>query len=238
MDAPTMTSEGRRELAELRSRAYGPDADIHRDAEALARLIELEAIARVDAPTAGPGPLDRRSRSAAAEPSTESAPADTDGSVEPHDDRPRDRRTRIPRWAWIAGAAAVGLAAGLAVPLLSPPHPVATLRQAPPADGVELDFETYGIPAGSPVSYEQFHDLQIWSAETEQGSTCVVVTTGAEEWMAAGCAPAPLTPTADILYYPGMRTIDGLDLPDGSVIRFVLQGDVIEVWIAETDQSA
>ena len=55
--------------------------------------------------------------------------------------------------------------------------------------------------------------------------------------MAAGCAPAaPEARRADITYYPGMRPIDGLELPDGSVVRFILRGDVMEVWIAETDR--
>jgi hypothetical protein len=35
-----------------------------------------------------------------------------------------------------------------------------------------------------------------------------------------------------------MRPIDGLDLPNGSVVRLILRGDVIEVWIAETLEGA
>jgi len=41
MDAPTLSSDRMRELAELRSRAYGPDADIDRDADALAVRVAL-----------------------------------------------------------------------------------------------------------------------------------------------------------------------------------------------------
>jgi hypothetical protein len=48
MDAPTLSSDRLRELAVLRSRAYGPDADIDRDADALARLVELEELARAE----------------------------------------------------------------------------------------------------------------------------------------------------------------------------------------------
>jgi hypothetical protein len=67
---------------------------------------------------------------------------------------------------------------------------------------------------------------------------CIVVTTATSEWMAAGCAPEPLDPVADINFYTEMREIDGLDLPPGSIVRFILRGDVMEVWIAETVQGA
>ena len=53
-----------------------------------------------------------------------------------------------------------------------------------------------------------------------------------------GCAPEPPTPTADLNFYPGMPRIDGLELPDGSVVRFVLHGDVIEVWVAASSEEA
>jgi hypothetical protein len=35
-----------------------------------------------------------------------------------------------------------------------------------------------------------------------------------------------------------MRGIEGLELADGSVVRFILRGDVMEVWLAETDEAA
>jgi hypothetical protein len=132
----------------------------------------------------------------------------------------------------------IGLGAGLAAPALTSQHPVTTLRAVPLADGVVLDFRMYGIPAESPVRYQAYHGLDVWSATTDEGSVCVVVTTGAGEWMAAGCAPEPLTATADISFSPGMRQIEGLELSDGSVVRFILRGEVMEVWIAETDEAA
>jgi hypothetical protein len=249
MDAAPLTAERRRELAELRSRAYGPDADIDRDADALARLIELEELARADAP-ADDGDRERMHPDAAVvadagAPATavlreDAAPGDATrgGDVPSADARSRRRWRRVPVWGYVAGAAAIGLGIGLTVPALTPPHPIAELRPAPFIDGVELDFRMYGIPAESPVRYEPFRGLEVWSAETEEGSTCVVVTTGDGEWMTAGCAPGPLTPTADITFYQGMRQIDGLDLADGSVIRFLLRGEAMEVWIAETDEVA
>jgi hypothetical protein len=251
MDAPPLSSERRRELAELRSRAYGPDADIDRDADALARLIELEELARTDAPDAviepvrGPGaPADAAAAGPAsiAGESTAVVLGETGSPVESEtataiapDRRPRWRR--VPLWAYLSTALLVGVVIGLAMPALVPPHPATTLQQAP-IDGAPLDFQMYGIQAVSPVRYQSFHDLEVWSAQTEQGSTCIVVTSDAAEWMTAGCAPAPLDPTADINFYTGMRAIDGLEMPDGSVLRFILRGDVMEVWIAETVEGA
>jgi hypothetical protein len=259
MDAPPLSSERKRELAELRSRAYGPDADIHLDANALARLRELEDMARADAPAdiADAHPQDAAAAEAAtpvvpngshvaadpADPagaSPSSAAPDSPNADETIADEPTARPRwwrRLPTWAFVAGAAAVGLAVGLVLPALMPPHPVATLRPAP-LDSAELDFQMYGIQAVSPVRYEPFHDLEVWSAETRQGSMCIVVTTDTAEWMTAGCAPEPLKPSADITYYPGMRPIDGLELPDGSVVRFIMRDDVMEVWIAETTEGA
>ncbi|MET0780024.1 MAG: hypothetical protein ABWZ16_00725, partial [Microbacterium sp.] len=101
-----------------------------------------------------------------------------------------------------------------------------------------LDFQMYGIQADSPVRYQPFHDLEVWSAGTDQGSTCIVVTSPEGEWMAAGCAPEPLDPVADIQFYAGMRPVDGLELPSGSVVRFILRSDVIDVWVAETLEGA
>jgi len=245
MDAPALSAERQQELDELRSRAYGPDADIDRDADALARLIELEELARLDAPE----PVAETGRSAPTDTSASSAGGPTvvilDGEGDPVNSAgpvpdPEARRRwwrRVPLWAYIAGTLTIGLAVGFAVPPLLPPHPATTLQQVPVA-GAPLDFQMYGIPASSPVRYEPFHDLQVWSAQTENGSTCIVVTTDTGEWTGAGCAPEPLDAMADVTFFAGMRPIDGLELPEGSVLRFLLRGDVMEVWIAETLEGA
>jgi hypothetical protein len=247
MDAPAPSSERQRELATLRSRAYGPDADIDRDTHALARLVELEELARAEAlepaSVEEPHPISgvattKPAHSAGG--STQTAVIEGAAEAAPNASGAEMRRPgwrRVPLWAYIAGALVVGLVVGLVVPTLLPPHPVTTLQQAP-IEGAVLDFQMYGIQADAPIRYQPFHDLEVWSARTEQGSTCIVVTTAAAEWMAAGCAPEPLNPTADITFYSGMRPIDGLELPNGSVVRLTLRDDVIEVWIAETLEGA
>ena len=250
MDAPTLSSDRLRELAELRSRAYGPDADIDHDADALARLVELEELARaevvepasVDEPPSSPRVTGVAETTSSSTKGDGTQTAVIDETVDAESTRPggETRRPwwrRVPPWAYIIAALVAGLIVGLAVPALMPPHPVTTLQQAP-IEGAVLDFQMYGIQADSPVRYQPFHDLEVWSARTEQGSACIVVTSTEGEWMAAGCAPEPLDPTADISFYSGMRPIDGLELPNGSVVRFTLRDDVIEVWIAETLEGA
>jgi len=247
MDAPPPSSERKRELAELRSRAYGPDADIHLDTRALARLVELEGMALADAPsqpevtdaapvgaesTPPPAPgasvgADVMSPSAA----PSGATADDTASA-----RPRGRR-RVPPWAFVAVAGVVGVGVGLALPALMPPHPEAVLRSIP-LDGETIDFSMYGVDASPPTRYAPFRNLEVWSAETPGGSACVLVTSGDGDWIAAGCAPQQLEATADLTFYPGMREVEGFDLPDGSVVRFVLRGDSVEVWIASADEAA
>lgn len=248
-----LSSEGRRELDELRSRAYGPDADIHHDADALARLIELEGIARNPRSAA---PAERPARVVDSVPGAPAAASEQKADTRPStvaDEGDRgaaagavapapstDRRPwwrRVPVAAVVAVAALVGVGVGVWVSALGAPQPATTLARAP-LDGAALDFELYGIRSDEPVRYEPFHDLEVWSAETDQGTSCIVVTTATSEWMAAGCAPEPLEPVADVPFYAGMREIDGLDLPTGSVVRFTLDGDVMRVWIAEASEGA
>jgi hypothetical protein len=237
MDAAPLTSDRMRELAELRSRAYGPDADIERDEDALARLIELEELARTDAPV--PADADSDAPASVVAPAPPTAVVVDDGALT--DAAPAPRRAwwrRIPVAAIVALAAMAGLGVGLALPALTQPQPAAVLRPAPFVDGVELDFRMYGIPAESPVRYEPFRTFEVWSGQTREGSICVVVTSAVGEWLTSGCAPEPLSPTADIVFSPGMREVEGFDLAEGSVVRFQLRGDVMEVWIAETDETA
>lgn len=242
-----MTSD-RRELAELRSRAYGRDADIHSDAAALARLAELEERARAD-----DGPVGDEADPPAAPALPASDPVAGEGApvvVEPAQsdttDPPRaddaaavtGRWRRVPTWVYIAAAAVLGLIVGIAVPSLAPPHPDAVLSPSPRSGGPALDYGLYRLQADTAIRYDSFHELHVWSAKNDQGSTCIVVTTASLEWMTATCAPMPLDPVADITFYPEMTRIDGLDLAEGSVVRFLLKGDVIEVWIGETVEGA
>jgi len=265
MDAPPTSFERERELAELRSRAYGRDADIHLDAAALARLVELEDLARADAPD-GPVVADAmpgkgaaeagKSRSAEVPASVAAVPspavpaavaenhhgvdaAAAGGSADIGEELQPRRRwwRRMPTWTLIAAAAVGGLTLGLAVPALIPPHPEAVLRPIPAGDEI-LDFQMYGVQRESLVRYASYHGLQVWSADTAQGSACVIVTTEDSEYRAAGCTPEPLRASADLTFFAGTGPVPGLDLPEQSVVRFILRDGVVEVWVAPATEGA
>ena len=125
-----MDAASRAELEGLRRRAFGPDADIHGDAPALARLIELEELARpgraaeppADSADAVPVPL------AAPTAGTEVIPVAVASSSS------GSGTGRAQRWLVIAGAASavvVAVVAVLAQPAAGPtpqsaPSPTAT----------------------------------------------------------------------------------------------------------------
>ena len=245
MAAPPLSPEHERELAALRARAYGPDVDAALDSTALARLAQLESMARSDAPatvplasesttTGEPAADGAASVVVEAPPSTEEngepieAAADAERPATP----PVPWRRRVTVWAYVVGAAAIGVGIGLAVPGLVSPRPDAVLRMSP-QDGESFSFGLYGIEALAPQRYEQFRELEVWSSEIADGAICLLVTTTDGEWAGAGCAPRPLDPIADVTLYPDNRAIEGLDLPFGSTLRFILREGAVQVWIDE-----
>ncbi|NYE20084.1 hypothetical protein [Microbacterium immunditiarum] len=56
-----------------------------------------------------------------------------------------------------------------------------------------------------------------------------------ERWLNGGCAPDELGAVFDINDDYGLQEIADPDLPEGSTIRLVLDGDLVEVWIHEGD---
>ena len=222
------------ELAALRVRAYGPDADIAVDPAAVARLCVLEDMSRSEpaADTSTPDADSDSSDPPAAPDESGEGPSDP-APVAPE---PR-RRRRMPIWAFVAGAAVIGLGLGWAIPGLMPPHPQSVLRVAP-AEGAPQDFELYGLEAVSPVRYDPFHELEVWSSLTPTGAVCLLITANTGEWITAGCAAGSVEPIADFTVYAGMRTIEGLDLPVGSLVRFTLSDGAVEVWIDESEQQS
>ncbi|HWM15501.1 MAG TPA: hypothetical protein VNP97_02820 [Microbacterium sp.] len=245
MDGPLTQPERTRELAVLRSRAYGPDADIHLDEGAVARLVELEELARrrggASAAPRDPAVTASRihpaeSAAAADAPAAVAAPPGDPSAAAPAAHRPRSLR-RIWVWGGMAAAALVGLTVGLVVPMMMTPQPQAVLRPIP-LDGDPFNDPGFGFEPESVVRFELFHNLEAWSGETREGSVCVYVLRGADEMVGAGCGPEQLPPAADLTIYSGMPVIDGLDLPDGSVVRFSLRNGVIDVWIVPISEKA
>ena len=101
MDAPSLTAARSKELADLRRRAYGPNADIDSDPAAQHRLHELEELARPSASEAPPR-LDphrdghRRGSSPAGAPDGDRSEALSSVAVESAPEAPDEEASEVP----------------------------------------------------------------------------------------------------------------------------------------------
>ncbi|WP_137844865.1 hypothetical protein [Microbacterium sp. 2FI] len=238
MDAPSSTPELSRELDDLRRRAYGPDADIHRDPDAAARLSELEAFVRTPQVEA---PAVEEELPADADPPTDASahaddPAAASESIRPPHFLARVGR-RVPVWALIATAGVIGLILGVSLPALLAPRPDAVLASV--AEQREVDLPEWApsvrdwlVIEGELTSHEPFEGFEVLTGHNISGAGCVLVVLG-QEWIDGRCAAGDLAPSVDFVMYPG--TLNPLDepFPVGSLIRFTLRDDVVEVWKAE-----
>ena len=229
MDVPPGSGEfdESNELDRLRRRAYGPGADIAGDAAAQARLAELEADQRRQ-----PDPV---GEVAAAAP--EHAPA---GS-EPIDGAPAAPGWRRRRWFAILGGAVAALALIAAlVAWMSPRAPDFVLApdyEFPPdfvlaleSDSVDADepkdphgtLNRLGLSADEMRRYEDYGYLSVWSGQSRYGTTCLLVAhpvQGLNEGIGAeACSPDDLATIADLAQ------------TTGSLTRFVLKGDHVDVY--------
>jgi hypothetical protein len=188
----------RAELAALRHRAYGPDADIAADDAALDRLIELEDRARPEAPL----PIETEAEPITAAPVAVPAPAAT----EPPDSMAasEDGRRRMLRRSVLTAAIAVAavvvasqlLPAGAdeAAPAASiTPVALAPLPQGSVLIEIPLDrsLARYVEPS-PPPAFPVPEDLQwstmlgtyygwdLWLARSRSGIPCILVDRGAE----------------------------------------------------------
>lgn len=257
MDAPSLTAARSKELADLRRRAYGPNADIDSDPAAQHRLHELEELARPSASEAPPR-LDphrdghRRGSSPAGAPdgdrsealssvAVESAPEapDEEASEVPDPAAPAPARRwwqRVPLWAVTAAVGiAVGLAAGLAWPTDSEPPPDVTLDVEPGGGergaGFTENLDYWGVDPGSVVPHEPFDVIQVWTARAVDESRCVLLSHDGG-FLSATCSGGGLDPVLDFTVYDGMSLEFDEPLPIGTVIRFVGRNGHVDVWVS------
>ncbi len=248
------TSAFEPELAALRARAYGPDPDILLDPAAVARLAELESLhaAKRAALREDEQPGDDESESASPRSRSgdaEAAPTQVAGSAvegDPAHDAPVGERAPVSLWRratatrsgrfWLAGGSVlVALAVVYAVSWVIGPHPEATLRVASDkADAQVLSLAAFArlaeIDESTLRGYEPHRGLEPWVAENRQGSRCMLIVERASDNLQdVNCAP----PGEPVIAYVGAWPFWGdpfaEGLPDGSVFRFTLRGDVVDV---------
>ncbi len=155
------------------------------------------------------------------------------------------RRFAMPsRWGlvWIAGG--IGLAVAYGAVWLVGPHPDLTLHQAGTAVSqisFPLTYSPVDVDAATLEPYEMFGGLQPWSATDPLGNRCLIITepSGSSSWVHGGsCIPPGADVVVDVGVWPDERGAFAEGLPDGTVIRFQLRGDEVDVFVRSPRQSA
>ena len=234
MKVPSASPDVERELARLRRRAYGPDADIAADPRAAARLTELESAARgVGTPSRFAGRVDSTRADDGADGAT--PPAATDG-VGPRITAGRWRRHPI----WVAAVTAA-LCAAIAIGfsfVSAGPKPDAALAANSDAPSSSLMrniswlFSSYGVDPDSMVSHGDYAAVSVWTAEAKGERRCLFLTVNDEYVLERACMPAGLDPIIDIIIAPTTTSLVGRGTyPESTALRFISRDDAVEVWV-------
>lgn len=244
-----MSPERSVELAALRRRAYGPEADITRDPIAQQRLSELEALARtltaVDEEPVAPSlddagdeasdsSISRGARSSADQPAREAlGPAEGEPPIPVV--RARPWWLRIPVWGITAVAGiAIGAAIGFTWPSDDGPPPDLTLGVDPRGGergaGFTENLDYWGVDPGTVVPHEGYDAIQVWTALGIDESRCLLLSHEGS-FLSATCTGSGLDPVLDFTIYDGMSLDMETPLPVGTVIRFVGHEGSVDVWV-------
>lgn len=249
MDAPPLSPARSQELADLRRRAYGPNADIQRDPIAQRRLYELEQLARpaADEPVhesevarqevlPPPGVGDEASDSPDSTEPEPSVAVEEAAVAPPATAARRSWWRRIPLWAVAAVVGlGVGLALGLSWPTSSEPPPDLTLDVEPGGGekgaGFRENLDYWGVDPSTVVPHEPFDAIQVWTARAVDESRCLLLSFDGG-FLSATCSGAGLDPVLDFTVYDGMSLELETPLPIGTVIRFVGREGHVDVWVS------
>ena len=238
------------ELAALRARAYGPDADIHDDAAALARLRELEEqehAHRLRTPPMPPLPVAKSpmatpppppaTRITPQHPTPDPSPAHI-VSDSPEPSPPASSRTPRRR-VLLACAASALVGAVIAVPATLigagiADRPYAVLS---PSDR-EPDPQLFD-PDSDPVQFEDFLGIEVSAGTLEYmpGERCLLVGPSPTQTQSNNtrgtCSPEAFGAVVDIPAVAGYLSAEVREqLGDITALRFMLVGDEVHVFVA------
>ena len=148
---------------------------------------------------------------------------------------------RMPPWLVASLALVVGVALGLVVPTVFVDAPDARLALVGEKDPSDLDpqYADYftwawvSTPDAQPDTvrvYQEFRSATVFSRSSEAGLRCLVVLIP-DVFAAPSCA-AHGNPIVDVMVWEGTGQFFDGEFPIGTVVRFELRGDAVDVWVA------
>ncbi|MFB4353385.1 hypothetical protein RAC69_09575 [Microbacterium sp. LS_15] len=241
------------ELRALQSRAYGRDADITRDPEAMRRLASLEA-QRQPASTslyaaADPSPDPLIESVPRFAPDADGAPAvlepDSESMIAPSSAL-RERFSPRPRLAWFVAAVAVFLSAigvtATAVAMARPAEPgvVATIPVDPEAKWRDI----LGSRDEGSAIFEDFHGVTLirsmgFAGPSDSGVGCLIAVStkalnsaspdaGFGGW-GMGCPAGGFPASIQFIVDDGFPDALRARYPTGTALKFTMRGNLVEV---------
>ncbi|MGC5171012.1 hypothetical protein ACLQ2Q_10195 [Microbacterium sp. DT81.1] len=148
------------------------------------------------------------------------------------------------RWlAMIGGGVAAVLLVAAVVSSLAPRPDFVLQLQGPAGDEQEItdmnsSITWLGLDPEQLLRFEDFRGFRVWSGPTQYGTDCLIISRVDQGLAALGCSPAGLATIADLQRYSGVTDEVFADMPTGSMIRFVLDGDRVEVFLGEAEATA
>ncbi|MDT0117396.1 hypothetical protein Q9R20_10380 [Microbacterium sp. PRF11] len=241
-----MDEGAREELARLRARAYGPDADIDADPEAWARLRELEERERLAPAPVDAAPIGPRDEVAAS--------VDPDDDDEDEDDPPERRplvRSKRGVWAWAVSLAVVTALASAATALGLTFVPVTGSADASQVDTLEPDPgadtpPVFGERTGAERAFRDYYGVTAFVGyaqvdATENRSPCIYLLDTDEvsddevrglrgNFVYGGCGAGVFPATVEFVVADGMPPQFVERFPIGTSVQFVFDGENVGVF--------
>ncbi|MGZ0710600.1 hypothetical protein ACWPKO_19920 (plasmid) [Coraliomargarita sp. W4R53] len=227
MDGGPQASTDASELAALRRRAYGPDADIWSDVDAQRRLHELEQRERPQDQVAAGGES-ARGRDRGPEPLPATLPQVPPGVAADAPPTPRGR----PLWLVALISLLVGGIVGAALVSASIPRADLVLRETSDRlpEEISRQIVDWGGADSAIQGHEALGELTVWTAQSATGDTCMILVS-ASSIQAMWCAPGGMDPSIDVLVGRDVP-VPGPEFPEGSALRLIAGDDGVAVWMS------
>lgn len=230
------------ELAELRRRAYGPDADIAADPAAQMRLRALEAQEQQQ--------LAAREIEQSASPDNSSSPPETSNEASTRQDTEAGGRITartvpfgrgVGPWMLAIVTMTFALMTGtalLATEISRPRAELTLTSRSLPADVIvpgisTATLQSWGIPPGALTYHGRVGALDVWTMTDGMDAACLILSVDGSFYRQS-CGRRPLEPQIDVVADSDLIPSGSIDpaVPSGSTVRIALSGPVVRIFIA------